>query len=147
MFLGYLLIHITGAWSGLVPADSVKAVVEVMVILLEYFELGYPIMKQGIKEVRMSLTPSFDFLHPPERSDSMSSLLSTKVEDLQQESTESVNAKVKHGKKKIKKDEPPPIPKITKIAVPFMRHVPRSKVRPLFISKKKSKKQCIMFYQ
>ena len=57
-----------GAWAGLVNPESTKSVAEVIVVLLECFELGYPLLRPGSRAVRMS-----DAIAPPKRQKSRTS--------------------------------------------------------------------------
>ena len=45
-----------GMWSGLVNPESTKQLVEVIVLMLEHFELGYPQLRSGVSGVKMSDT-------------------------------------------------------------------------------------------
>lgn len=45
-----------GMWAGLVNPESTKQLVEVIVLLLEHFEIGYPQLRPGASRVKMSDT-------------------------------------------------------------------------------------------
>ena len=61
---------VRGMWSGLVNPESTKQVVEVIVLLLEHFELGYPQLRSGVTGVKMADT----FLPEKQRRKSRASL-------------------------------------------------------------------------